>query len=172
MAWRPNEYLIEGILDNTKPRLVTGWMRYLGLNEDVTLKLEGDFHRDIRGTKIHFSGLEYIDANQDEARSYMSQFSTRQTGVVGDITAGLPPQDYVSHPYVEWYSEQNGRVVLEPNQMRVEGRPIPACESDPISRATQSHNMIRFLAGFFGYQIPAPKPQDDPDNPTEDSSPD
>jgi len=173
MAWRPNKYLIEGMLDNTKPRLVTGWMRYLGLNEDVTLTLEGDFHRDIRGTKIHFYGLEYRNANLNKARSYMSGFATKQTGVVGDITVGLPPQDYVPYPYVEWYSQENGRVVLEfdSSQIKIDGRPIPACESDPISRVVQEENIIRFLSGNFGGQPPTPTPHEDRNNPPEVSPP-
>jgi hypothetical protein len=78
----------------------------------------------------------------------MARFSGRQTGKVGDITAGLPPQDYTDHPYLEWYSEENGRVVIEldQDQVKVIGRPIPACESDPISREEQAHNMAGFLA--------------------------
>jgi ABC-type sugar transport system ATPase subunit len=51
MAWRPNEYLIEGELDNTQLGKVTGWMRFAGMNGKVTFDLEGNFHRDIRGTR-------------------------------------------------------------------------------------------------------------------------
>jgi len=42
-------------------------------------------------------------------------------GVAGDITAGLPPQDYGSRPYIEWYSDQNGRILseLDPQQVEV-----------------------------------------------------
>ena len=80
----------------------------------------------------------------------MSGFSAVQTGKAGDITAGLPPQDYVSYPYVEWFSEENGRVVLElsPNQIEVVGQPIPWQETEPVSRKEQSQNMARFLAGL------------------------
>ena len=69
---------------------------------------------------------------------------------MGDITAGLPPHDYGSVPYVEWYGHENGRVVieLEPVQVEVIGTPIPATESDPISREQQSRNMAQFLGGL------------------------
>ena len=72
------------------------------------------------------------------------------TGKVGDITAGLPPQDYSATPYLEWYGDENGRVVIElaPDQVEVIGKPIPACESDPISREQQQQNMAGFLAGI------------------------
>jgi hypothetical protein len=148
MAWRPTEYLIEGELDNTNPGRVTGWMKFAGKKEKVTFDLKGDFHRDIRGAKIYF--INYADVNQDEARSYMESFASHQTGNTGDITAGLPPKDYVGYPYIEWYSEENGRVVLElePSQIEIIGTPIPALESNPVSRKEQAENMANFLCGM------------------------
>jgi hypothetical protein len=148
MAWRPTEYLIEGELDNTVPGKVTGWMRFEGLEKTIMFDLVGNFHRDIRGAKIHLSGNGF--EADEKARNYMRCFSSTQTGKVGDITAGLPPQDYVSYPYIEWYGDENGRVVLElePDQIRVIGEPIPAIESDPISRQEQAQNMVDFLRGL------------------------
>jgi len=37
-------------------------------------------------------------------------------------------------------------IELEPVQVEVIGTPIPACESDPISREQQKRNMAEFLA--------------------------
>jgi hypothetical protein len=137
--------LIEGELDNTTPGKVTGWMKFADMKDKVTFDLNGDFHRDIRGAKIRFRG----DGNPDdpEAEKYMDGIAQHQTGEVGDMTAGLPPFDYGRAPYIEFYAEENGRVVLElePNQLQVIGRPIPACESDPISRQRQQQNMAKFL---------------------------
>jgi hypothetical protein len=148
MAWRPTQYLIEGELDNTNPGKVTGWMKFAGKKEKVTFDLEGNFHRDIRGAKIHFSND--ADADNDEAQRYMEGLASHQTGKTGDITAGLPPKDYVDYPYIEWYSDENGRVVieLEPVQVEVVGTPIPALESDPVSRREQAQNMAGFLCGL------------------------
>jgi hypothetical protein len=138
---------LEGELDNTTPGKVTGWMRFAGVNDRVTFNLKGDFHRDIRGAKIRFVG----DGNMAgaEAAQRMDGLAIRQTGKVGDITAGLPPQDYVDYPYIEWYGDENGRVVLEleAKQISVIGTPIPAIESDPVSREQQAHNMGEFLTG-------------------------
>jgi len=147
MAWRPTEYLLEGELDNTQPGRVTGWMRFGGMNEKVIFDLQGNFHRDIRGAKIHLTGDGQMD--DPEAHSYMASFSPRQTGKAGDITAGLPPADYTNYPYIEWYGPENGRVVieLEPDQVQVIGRPIPACESDPVSREQQENNMFNYMRG-------------------------
>ena len=146
MAWRPNAYLIEGELDNTQLGKVTGWMRFAGINGKVTFDLEGNFHRDIRGAKIRFKG----DAAETEpkAKAYMRGFAKHQTGKVGDMTAGLPPADYVSgRVYLEWYGDYNGRVVIELEQSQVEviGTPLPGSECEPISRREQNHNMTEFL---------------------------
>jgi hypothetical protein len=151
MAWRPTRYLIAGELDNTIPGKVTGWMRFAGMDKTVTFDLAGDFHRDIRGAKIHFVG----DGKQDDpaAAKYMEGMAEHQTGKAGDITAGLPPQDYSSYPYIEVYSDQNGRIVLElePRQVQVIGTPIPASESEPVSREEQGRNMAKFLCELAGH---------------------
>jgi hypothetical protein len=138
---------LQGELDNTKPLQVTGWMRFAGMSEKVTFNLKGDFHRDIRGAKIRFTG---DGAEDDDAGRYMSCFAAHQTGDVGDITAGLPPRDYVDYPYIEWYSDPNGRVVieLEPQQVQVIGTPVPAAKCDPVSREQQAQNMGTFLVGM------------------------
>ncbi len=148
MAWRISEYLIEGELDNTQPGRVTGWIRLAGMAEKVTFDLTGDFHRDIRGAKIRFTGNAAEADPPAGIASDLDGLSPQQTGKTGDITAGLPPHDYGDNPYIEWYSDDNGRMLieLEPPQIQVIGTPIPACESEPISRQQQRQNMAEFLA--------------------------
>ena len=103
MAWRPNEQFIEGELDNTILGKVTGWMKFTGMDGKVVFDLEGDFHRDIRGAKVRLRG-DGESANTGESAKRMEGFSTLQKGNVGDMTAGLPPQDYAKYPY---YAELN-----------------------------------------------------------------
>ena len=146
MAWRPARFLLEGVLDNTLKNKVSGWMRFAGMEEKVIFDLEGDFHRDIRGAKIRFKGS--ADNNSEEAEKYMGDFCQHQIGKVGDMTAGLPPADYVSgYCYLEWYSNENGRVVieLEQNQVELLTTPISVRESEPIPREQQNQNMTEFL---------------------------
>jgi hypothetical protein len=102
------------------------------------LDLVGDFHRDIRGTKILLSGYGRL--------GYLQGFATQQIGKVGDMTAGLPPHDYVWRPYFEWYSQQNGRVLLEPEsgQLKIVGMPVAADQAQPISREQQEQNFAEF----------------------------
>jgi len=149
MAFRPTRFLIEGELENIDPNKVTGWMKFAGLKENVTFDLGGNFHRDIRGAKIRLIGG--ATDNESGAEEYLQGFASHQTGKVGDITAGMPPADYVSGSvYIEWYSQLNGRVVLELEQDQIEllSTPIPAIESDPISREEQNRNMSEFLGSL------------------------
>ena len=74
MAWRPTEYLLEGELKNTNPGKVTGWMRFAGMKQEVTFDLKGNFHRDIRGAKIRFTGNGC--QTDPKAVSYMDGMST------------------------------------------------------------------------------------------------
>lgn len=149
MAWRPNQQFIEGQLDNTVPGKVTGWMRFAGVKERIVFDLKGDFHRDIRGAKVRLYG-DGEAANPEEAQKYMEGFSIMQKGNVGDMTAGREPVDYVNYGYFEWYSADNGRIVIELDHDQVEilTQPIPACESDPIDRKKQAENMANFLSGI------------------------
>ena len=91
MAWRPNENLIDGELDNRTPGKVTGWIRFFR-NEKaplrVTFYLEGDFHEDIRGTVIRLLNPNPSDRYLDGG-TYMKGFNPMQHGTTGDITAGL-----------------------------------------------------------------------------------
>jgi len=151
MAWRPTEYLVQGELDNTTLGKVTGWMEFAGIKGKVTFDLKGNFHRDIRGAKIRFTGDAYEDQADVDPGDYFDGFAEHQTGKVGDMTAGLPPADYVAgYCYLEWYGDANGRVVIELETVQVEviGTPIPAIESDPISREEQNRNMAGFLGGL------------------------
>ena len=149
MAWRPTRYLICGELDNRVPGKVTGWMKFAGKERKVVFDLKGNFHRDIRGATIRFKGK--ASGDETDACAYMQGFSCHQDGKTGDMTAGLPPADYISgFCYLEWYSEDNGRVVIElgQNQVEVIGTPLPVAECEPISRKEQHQNMAEFLVGI------------------------
>jgi len=50
--------------------------------------------------------------------------------------------------YLDWYSEQNGRVVLElePERIRAIGSPTPWEQAEPVSTQEENDKMARFLA--------------------------
>jgi hypothetical protein len=102
MNWKPARFLIEGRLDNSRQDKVMGWMKFAGLREKVTLDIEGNFHRDVRGTKIRFTGDAYEDQAEIDSKDYFRGFALHQTGKVGNMTAGLPPGNYRNHSRLEW----------------------------------------------------------------------
>ena len=95
MAWRPYANLIDGELNNSTPGKVTGWMRFFrrGMTPlRVTFDLVGDFLEDIHGKQIQLTNPQPSDENiaLDRQGTYMEKFAPVQSGVAGDITAGLP----------------------------------------------------------------------------------
>lgn len=147
MAWRPNEQLIEGELSNETRGKVTGWMRFIGIRGKVTFDLKGDFLRDIAGCRIRFRNPDPGGDPKD-----MRGFARVQHGDAGDITAGLPPQPYVNYPYIEWYGDDNGRVVLElaPEQVEVLSGPAwkPESAHDAERKAASKEQLAGFLKGL------------------------
>jgi hypothetical protein len=106
MAFRPAPNLIEGVIDNSVPGHVRGWISFCRKEKTplhCELDLDGDFQDDIRGRILH------IWNNQPSDEALLDHFSPSQVGKTGSITL-----EYVqAHAYIEWYSERNGRVVLE-----------------------------------------------------------
>lgn len=128
MAWRIEEAVIHGELDNTQEGLTIGKIWLVGRDEPLELQLEGDAWRDLAGTKLKFVNHSPI-AHWDSA-----SLETKQRGLVGDMTASrrrkVPtvsdeellrlheakmeiPTKICNLLYLEWFSEINGRVVLE-----------------------------------------------------------
>lgn len=128
MAWRLDEAIEHGIIDNTVEGTTTGKIWLAGRDEPLILSLNGDCWRDLAGTRLEFENPD--PRVSEEANS----LDTEQTGMVGDITAALKVQvaefpdsgyagpydedsDIPTHwqniLYLEWFSEINGRVLVE-----------------------------------------------------------
>ncbi len=128
MAWRLEEAVEHGVIDNTVEGTTTGKIWLAGRDEPLILSLDGDCWRDVAGTVLEFENPEPVV--MDEIRA----LDTDQTGSVGDITASrrarIPevPDEEISEYhrsgkevpctwqnvlYIEWFSELNGRVLIE-----------------------------------------------------------
>ena len=129
MAWRIRNSVSKGEIDNRKRGRITGCIWLVGRGEPVTLDLEGNCLRDLAGCLIRFENPRAkatADERIDLARS--------QVGTAGDITASrkvrvfdvpleealrlrkageTPPEHMANSLYIEWFSEANGRVVVE-----------------------------------------------------------
>lgn len=115
MAWRFGNYhfVKQGTLDNTQLGRTTGEIEFADLGR-VALDLRGDMQGNLLNQRIRFSNPDY-DPNfvfdhgggmTSNASEYMSKLGGKQIGEVGDIF-GDP------YLYIEWYSEANGRCVVE-----------------------------------------------------------
>jgi hypothetical protein len=153
MAFRPYENLMEGVLDNTVPGKVTGWICFFRRGKSplkITLDLAGDCHRDLQGRRFRLSNPEPRERHPDESGSYVDGIVPHQHGDTGDMTAGDPPRDYVDYPYIEWYA-YNGRVVLELERSQLQIlTPEPASRPRKLDRGVQHAHMANFLGQLAG----------------------
>lgn len=130
MAWRIDEFLIRGEVDNRVRGRVTGRLWFAGRDEPVTLELAGNAWRDVAGHVLRFTNPDPRQPHSGE----LDGLATLQDGVVGDITASrkvkVPecsmdelmeyyeakkpfPWHWGNSLYLEWHSAPNGRVVIE-----------------------------------------------------------
>lgn len=128
MAWRVDEAVEHGLIDNTVEGHTTGKIWLVGRDEPLILSLNGDCWRDLAG-----SVLEFENPNPKEMAE-VAELDTEQTGIIGDITASqkarIPeiseeemdecerrgsdiPFCWRNVLYMEWFSEINGRVLIE-----------------------------------------------------------
>jgi hypothetical protein len=127
MAWRIDEAVIRGEVDNRTRGRVTGRLWLVGRAEPVVLDLAGDCRHDLAGRRLEFT-------NPRPKAADLEGFASVQRGSAGELTASrkvrVPdiPMDQIgeyyaarkpfpSHwgnaLYLEWFSDSNGRVVLE-----------------------------------------------------------
>jgi hypothetical protein len=129
MAWRIDENVIRGEVDNREKGIVRGRLWFEGLVEPVELELKGNAHPDLAGCLLKFSNTKPPIALRKDAKLF-----PLQEGAIGDLTAsrkvrvfdipleeayqmlkqgGKPPEHMANCLYLEWFSPRNGRVVIE-----------------------------------------------------------
>lgn len=124
MAWRIDKHVIRGLIQNIVPGRVVGTVWLKGLNQPIELNLKGNCYRDLAGTRLEFKNPNPVEGDY-------SGFDIFQDGTVGDITASKkvktlddfedddeeaqdPPSFRLANClYIEWFSEANGRVLIE-----------------------------------------------------------
>ncbi len=185
MAWRIEESLIRGELDNRIRGRVTGRLWFAGRDEPVTLALMGNAWRDLAGHVLRFT-------NPEPKAGDLGNFASLQRGVTGDITASrkvkVPdctmdelmvffearkpfPWHWGNSLYLEWHSETNGRVVIESANYKLELD--SECtwsmdeSSEQVQRTANGEAMIAFMEHLTG--ATAAKAQGDEDAPTSKS---
>ena len=128
MALRLQDSVIRGEIDNRERGRIRGLIWLTSRAEPIVLELTGNCLRDLAGCFIRFENPQPV--RPDEA----IEPATLQRGVAGEITAsrkvrvfdvpleaalslakegGTPPAHMANTLYVEWFSEADGRVVIE-----------------------------------------------------------
>ena len=124
MAWRIEENVSRGEIDNRTAGRVYGKVWLADRNDPLVLELTGNCHKDLAGCRITFTN----PAPKADSRITLA---ANQRGAVGDMTAArkvrvIEDFDYLAIKrgkkfsehlanclYLEWFSEANGRVVIE-----------------------------------------------------------
>jgi hypothetical protein len=85
MAWRIDESVIRGEIDNRTRGRVTGRIWFEGVTAPVELDLAGNAWRDLAGRKLEF--VNPVAVKPPLLTSTDAGFGLRQQGVIGDCTA-------------------------------------------------------------------------------------
>lgn len=169
MAWRIHDKVTRGEIDNRREGTVEGRIWLAGTDQPVILRFKGNCWSDLAGCRLTFT-------NPQPEESGHLNLAPVQEGVVGDMTASrkvrVPTVDREelnqlvrqSQPiptqlgnsiYLEWFSEANGRVVLEATHYHCEiSEPewTMSAEQEEQQRKSNQDNLQDFLQNLVNQQ--------------------
>jgi len=129
MAFRIHDSVARGEIDNRVKGVVRGNIWLEGRAEPLTLELTGNAWPDLAGCLLTFT-----NPSKHFADPRLDALHREQRGMIGDLTASRkvrvfdvpmevamemcrrkekPPEHWANSLYLEWFSERNGRVVIE-----------------------------------------------------------
>lgn len=163
MAWRIDEAVVRGEIDNRVRGRVTGRIWLVGRDAPVELDLRGNCWRDLAGRRLEF-------INPQPKAGDLTSLAPTQRGTVGDITASrkvkvpeIPleeigayyaakkpwPWHWGNSLYLEWFSERNGRVVIETVAFDLKVVGEPAWEMSEAGEEEQRKANGDAMTGFM-----------------------
>jgi hypothetical protein len=158
MAFRIHESVVRGEIDNRVKGIVRGKIWMEGRAEPIALELQGNAWPDLAGCRLTLTNSQKpIPLPQAESLAAL------QRGSIGDLTASRkvrvfdlpldealamlrrkekPPEHMANSLYLEWFSEANGRVVIESADYQLsisapEWRPTPQEEAERARQAAE-----------------------------------
>lgn len=159
MAFRIHESVVRGEIDNRVKGVVRGKIWVMERPEPVLLELAGNACPDLAGCLLTFS-----NPLPPVAHPHLESLAAEQRGTIGDLTASRkvrvfdvpmpeaylmckrgekPAEHWANCLYLEWFSEHNGRVVIESADYHLE-------ISAPEWRLTPEEEAVRTLAAAQG----------------------
>jgi hypothetical protein len=130
MAWRIEENVVRGEIDNRSFGRVYGKVWLTGRGDPLALELTGNCHKDLAGCRVTFT-------NPAPKSDRNLALAADQSGAVGDMTAARKvrvienfdylamkkgkkfPEHMANCLYLEWFSHANGRVVIESTEYEI-----------------------------------------------------
>ena len=168
MAIRLDKAILRGEISNEVRGLVTGLIWVVDQDDPIVLRLEGNCLRDLAGCTVQFVNP------QPESEEMTEVLHPHQEGVVGDMTASrrtrIPTvdgeelqrllQDKEPVPsvtanalYLEWFSSDNGRVVVETCHCKISvSEPVwsMTAEEEKQQEEASQQNFYAFLDTIMG----------------------
>lgn len=164
MAWRIHDSVIRGEIDNRERGSVRGRVWLAGQAEPLLLELKGNAWPDLAGCLLRFEnpGKPFADPR-------VEGLNPMQRGTIGDLTASrkvrvfdLPipealerlrkgesvPEHMANCLYLEWYSDANGRVVIESTEYQLE-MSAPLWQLSPEDEKQRQQQAAEGLTGFM-----------------------
>src|SRR5580765_2551547 len=129
MAFRIHDSVVRGEIDNRVKGIVRGKIWLEGRSEPIVLELKGNAWPDLAGCLLTFTNPQKRITDRS-----LESLRPLQRGTIGDLTASRkvrvfdiplddamemirrkekPPEHMANSLYLEWFSEANGRVVIE-----------------------------------------------------------
>jgi hypothetical protein len=165
MAFRIHKSVVRGEIDNRVKGIVRGKIWLEGRKKAVVLELQGNAQPDLAGCLLTFKNrLPCV------AHPHLESLAAEQCGTIGDLTAsrkvrvpsvpmeeflnwpeekGRPPSHWANCLYLEWFSERNGRVVIESTDYELTIS-APEWRLGPAEDQQRARDAAAGMAGFVG----------------------
>jgi hypothetical protein len=164
MAWRIHDHVVRGEIDNRERGLVRGKIWLAGMAGPLALDLKGNACADLAGCLLTFENTKEPMAIPEEGVPALVQ-----KGTIGDLTASrkvrvlemptaeaymrlkqkLPvPEHMANCLYLEWFSEFNGRVVIESTDYKLTVS-APAWRLTPEEESRRATEATQGFSGFM-----------------------
>jgi hypothetical protein len=164
MAFRIQDNVLRGEIDNREKGIVRGKIWVHGRDEPLTLELNGNAWPDLAGSLLKFTNPLPLLPNPG-----LDSINAVQSGSIGDLTASRkvrvydvsleevdlmcergekPPEHMANCLYLEWFSAQNGRVVIESTDYQLEIS-TPLWQLTPEEDEQRAKDAAAGMAGFM-----------------------
>ncbi len=165
MAFRIHDSVVRGEIDNRVMGTVGGRIWVEGRPEPVVLKLKGNAWPDLAGCLLKFKNPQ-----KRVPHPHLDSLHPIQSGSIGDLTASRkvrvfdvpleealemihrkekPPEHMANSLYLEWFSQANGRVVIESSDFEL-SISAPEWRMTPEQNAARAEQAAGGMADFMG----------------------